>query len=105
MLGRMRFMKVNHHKKFDYRPMYYSERKEQLMKQVERYQKEDSAIGEREVDLRDQFARNKRYESYQNQSLKSTIRLIVVLAILIGAVYFIFSGMDDMTELYNSTTK
>ena len=106
MLGRLRFMKVNQHKRFDYRPMYYNERKEQLMKQVEQNKHaKSSTSSERELIMREQFARNKRIDSYQNQSFKSTIRLVIILAIILGLIYFLFQGMDDMVEVYKTSTK
>lgn len=107
MLNRLRFMKVNNHKRFDYRPMYYDARREQLLKQVAQNKKlsENSEVALRQAAMKEQFARNKRMDSYQNQSLKSTIRLIIILGVILAAVYFLFQGMDDMVEVYKNTTK
>lgn len=98
MLERIKFMKVNSHKKYGYVPRYYNERKERLNAMISQYEDD----GRYEPDSAEYRARMKqRMERSWNlntehaaQSRSANIRLIIILAALIAVTYFIFDYVD-----------
>ena len=96
MLERIKFMKVNRHKRFDYTPRYYDERKERIKKMQKAYSEEDNlTITEQEARLRDKMHSAWQFEkSYTQQSKAANIRLIIILVVLLLATYFILDYVD-----------
>jgi len=99
MLERIRFMKVNRYKKFEYTPRYYDERKERIQMMQESYNKlGQQTPTEQQAYLRDRM-RNawQQNKSYSKQTRSANIRLIVILFALLFAVYYIFGSVDSFT--------
>lgn len=89
MIGKL--FKPRSHYVFDYKPRYYSERKERLHNLEEKYLK-DKEISEEEAQIRltknnlkNDWVKNKR--SATNRS--SNIRLALIIAILVGLTAYI----------------
>jgi hypothetical protein len=107
ILERIRFMKVNKHKRFDYSPRYYDERKERLDKLVKKHEKEalsDTKKMEYRERLKQRIADN--WESNASSAAASrsaNLRLIIILVVLLAAVYFILDYVDifanDVTKI------
>ncbi|MDX1446053.1 hypothetical protein [Lishizhenia sp.] len=103
MLERIRFIKVNRNKKFDYAPRYYDERKEKLQAMADRYNNENKG----EV-TDDEAYRNKVktrmqnsfsiQDEYKNKSRASNVRLLIILGILILICYYIFGTLDTFSS-------
>lgn len=92
-------MKVNGHRRYDYAPRYYDERKEKLRARIEKYEKESSdTAANREVrlsELRDRISDNwVRGTDYKQNIKNSNIRLVIILAIILGLIYLVFNGLD-----------
>lgn len=100
MLERIRFMKVNRHKRFDYTPRYYDERKDRIENMKKLYSEEgtEKTSAQREL-LRDDIRRAWRNDSssISKQKNAANIRLIIILALILLAVYFIFGYVDIFT--------
>ena len=100
MLERIKFMKVNRHKRFDYTPRYYDERKERLEKIKSRYASNDETITNEEIRER---MRQKIEENWNNnaqggvQSRAANLRLIVILVALLAAAYFFLDYVEIFT--------
>lgn len=81
------------HKKFNFAPRYYDERKEELDKRVEQIKQEMGVNDDdpekayvstiRKGQMRGYFVKSKQIKR------RSTIRLVIILLILITAVYFL----------------
>ena len=88
------------HKRFDYSPMYYDERKERLDLKKAEYEKldnEELSSEERQAILR-QNMQNTGSRSQHASKAKSTsnIRIVILIAIILVLGYFIFSGLDEV---------
>lgn len=96
MLERIRFMKVNTNKRFDYTPRYYDARKERIRMMQRFYsENENVSITDQQAHLRDKMQSAWQYEkSYTKQSRSANIRLIIILIALLLATYFILDSVD-----------
>lgn len=88
------------HKRFDYSPMYYDERKERLDLKKAEYEKldnEELSSEDRQAILR-QNMQNTWSRSQHASKAKSTsnIRIVILIAIILVLGYFIFSGLDEV---------
>ena len=107
ILERIRFMKVNKHKRFDYTPRYYDERKERLDKLVKKHQKETELNTDRTEHrerLKQRIADNwENNAASVSASRAANLRLIIILVVLLAAVYFILDYVDifanDVTKI------
>lgn len=93
MLERIRFMKVNRNKRFDYTPRYYDERKERLNKLINTYKQSedemDTSSAKYRAKIKQRIEQNWELNSATStQSRAANIRLILILgALLLGAYY------------------
>jgi hypothetical protein len=108
MLERIRFMKVNQHKRYDYTPRYYDERKERLKAMIALYEKDESDEFDKDSAQYRARIKQRMEQSWSLQTVHSTqskaanIRLIVILVILIAVTYFIFDYVDMFSsEVYS----
>lgn len=98
---KFRFLtKTIQHKRFNYSPMYYDERKERLelkKKEFGRLQDENLSEKDRKDILRrnmqDSWGRSKKL-SQQKQSANLRVVLLIALILIIG--YYFFSGVDEV---------
>lgn len=98
MLERIKFMKVNSHKKYGYVPRYYDARKERLNAMIAEYKdddlmEQDSAAYRARMKQRMERSWNLNNE-HTTQSRSANVRLIIILAALIAVTYFIFDYVD-----------
>lgn len=99
----MRFRFLNRtieNRQFDYTPMYYDARKEQLNKKREFYRKVESGeltIEERKSLLRENFRNEFSRSNYRkNANRASNIRILILIAVLLALGYFVFNGVDEV---------
>lgn len=95
-LGKIRFMKVNRHRRFNFTPRFYDERKERIDKLREAYHGDtDSSPEERQLQLRERIQSNwSTNKSYSKKSKAANLRLIIILAVLLLIVYLILGNVD-----------
>lgn len=103
MLERIRFMKVNQNKRFEYSPRYYDERKERIKKLAEKYQKEDDGLDTSSAAYRAKIKQRIEQSWELNsataaQSKAANIRLIIILGALLLAAYYIL----DYVSLFSA---
>lgn len=103
---KFRFLnKVIEHKRFEYTPMYYDERKERLAKKVKQHDTTQyealSDVEKREIfkeNLRDNWSSSK----VRQQGRKSAnVRTLVLIALIVALGYFIFNGLDQVDSIVN----
>lgn len=101
---KIRFLnKIIEHQRFQYNPMYYDERKERLDRKKDEYRKMEK--GEMTDDERRKFFRENiregfsRAEYRQNQNKSYNLRVLILIAIIVGLGYFIFNGLDDVDKV------
>ncbi|WP_070138321.1 hypothetical protein [Crocinitomix algicola] len=92
------FKLPNRHKRFDYTPRYYDPRKEALKEKVKRAEMENGVDEDgtyaREVKFKADMAERWGNSEFRTQSFRSNIRLIIILAIVVLAFYYLFIGLD-----------
>ncbi|HTO38768.1 MAG TPA: hypothetical protein VL021_10115 [Brumimicrobium sp.] len=96
ILERIRFMKVNKHKRFEFTPRYYDERKDRIQKIRDSYSDaEGKTPTEQEAQMRErmQSAWNSE-KSYSNQARIANVRVILILVALLFATYMILGYVD-----------
>lgn len=103
---RLKFLnKTIPHKRFDYSPMYYDERKERLKEKREHYNKlHNGEITEDE--RREYFKDNLRSEwsrtNYRGKQVRSSnFRIVLLIALILALGYFIFNGIDEVDTVVN----
>ncbi len=87
-------------REFNFHPRYYDERKERLQKKIELYSgenKEENRV--RSIKFRANLEDNWGNANHKSQALKSNVRLMVILALIIMLFYYIFNGLDNVEEL------
>lgn len=98
ILERIRFMKVNKHKQFDYTPRYYDERKERLNKLVKKHEKSSEMAmtkAEHRERLKQRIADNWENNAVDGSAARAAnLRLIIILVVLLAAAYFILDYVD-----------
>lgn len=101
---KFRFLnKTFENRRFDYTPMYYDERKENLKRKKEQYRKlknEKMSDDERTAffkdNLRNEWSRTHvRSEHYRS----ANIRTLVLIVLIVGLGYLIFNGLDDVDTI------
>ena len=96
------------HKKFDFSPRYYDERKERLALKKAEFNKlhdENLSSDERETLLRTHFKETwSRAQHSQQQRSSSNIRILILIAAILLLGYFIFNGMDDVDVIVKKMT-
>jgi len=93
------FKLPNRHRRFDYIPRYYDERKETIQKKIRQaeieHAKGQATDSERIINFREEMRDNwHNSDEIKTQRIRSNIRLIVILGIIIIAFYYIFIGLD-----------
>jgi hypothetical protein len=98
MLERIRFMKVNKHKQFDYTPRYYDGRKERLQKLIKKHEKSselEMTKAEHRERLKQRIADNWEAHGASGSAARAAnLRLIIILVLLLAAAYFILDYVD-----------
>ncbi|PKR80331.1 hypothetical protein CW751_10795 [Brumimicrobium salinarum] len=99
MLERIKFMKVNRNKKFDYTPRYYDARKERIKMMQKAYSEEAQlSLTDQQARLKDKMQSAWHTEkSFSQQSRAANIRLIIILVALLLGAYFILDYVDIFT--------
>lgn len=94
-------MKINGYRRFDFPTRFYDERKVQLEKKKEAYERmhlKAEETGDRSLLLRskieDSWMRN---ESYKRSVWQANLRLLVVFGVLL-LVVLVFAGMADLGD-------
>ncbi len=85
------FFKKYKHKKFTYSPLYYNQQKEDLEERIRRIEREENGSGNEDNyfpgNIKGSFQHLRSLRSKSQRS--SSIRIIIIAAILIAIVYII----------------
>lgn len=87
-----RFFNTYKHKRFNYLPRYYDERKEELEERKERIAREEGLVDPDTIQhssIRGSFRHMHGYREQANRA--SAIRTIIIISILVGLVLLLFS--------------
>jgi len=96
------FKMPSKYRKYSFQPRYYDERKEALKHKLIREAKVNTTVSEREIKFQSQLAETWGNTERKSQILKSNIRLLVILLIILASAYYVFIGMDSAEEAINN---
>lgn len=101
---KFRFLnKTIENRRFDYQPMHYDERKEWLNQKRELYRKIENnelTAEERRSMLKDNLRKEYgRAEFRKGQQRTSNIRILILIALIVGLGYFVFNGIDEVDAI------
>lgn len=107
IVDRFKLFKTPNHRRFDYNPRYYDERKEELERKIKRHQAMKELSGEDEEALRARYRMQQTIDdkwkpNYRKQSSRSTMRLIIVLGVLFFLAYLLFLRIDGLALLFQA---
>ena len=99
-MGVPRFFKVPKHNKFNYQPLYYDERKEEMKKRKKRLGI-DTEKDETKKVTEIKFASNMNYREVSDMKRASTIRLYAIVGILIFVSYYVISHFELIQKMFS----
>ena len=90
-------------KRFEYSPMYYSERKERIERKKAQYAKLEEGNAS-ESERREFFKDNMRHEWSRSKvrqvhNRAANIRTLILIVLIVGLGYFIFNGVDGVDTI------
>ncbi|MCH2235007.1 MAG: hypothetical protein MK078_12210 [Crocinitomicaceae bacterium] len=92
------FKLPNKHKRFEYTPRYYDERKEALEKKIKQYNTEAVAEDEvkmrREVNFRENVSDRWSNSEFRRKNKRANLRLLIILVAVLGVFYVLFTQID-----------
>jgi len=97
--SKIKLVKVHQHRRFDFTPRYYDERKERLQKREEEIAKELGLEGtenkRREINFRAKLDVDGGIAGHRRRAQsKSNIRLVIILVGLLAVAYYLIRSMD-----------
>lgn len=91
---RISFFKLNRHKQFEYKPLYYNEAKEELKHRIETIKRENGIDSEAAVNSKARMQQSIREKwnrkNYKESVSRSNRRVIIIIAVLLLISYFLF---------------
>lgn len=102
------FKLPNKHKRFEYIPRYYDERKEELQKKMEQAKNAVDKEGnyQREISFRQQTQDRWGNPDYKRKSMQANLRLVIIFTLVLFLCYFLFMGIDDIAIwMQNNSSK
>lgn len=96
--------RVGRHKRFNFVPRYYDERKERLELKKMKYQEKNLDENSRRSELfRDSIQHSwNRGKSVRKQKQSANMRIILLIVLIFLLGYFIFNGLDDIDQVIKS---
>lgn len=92
--------KTAQHKRFDFSPMYYDERKERLelkKKEFKVLENEELSADDRKSILRNNMQNTwTRSKQFNKQKQSANYRVLLLIGILLALGYFIFNGVNEV---------
>lgn len=105
IVNKFGLFKTPAHRRFNYEPRYYDERREELERKIKRHQEMKELSESEESSLRARYSMQQKIEdswqpTYRKQSNRSTMRLIVILGALVTLAYLLFLRIDGLALLF-----
>jgi hypothetical protein len=96
--------KVGRHKRFNFSPRYYDERKERIELKKIKYQESNlDEHGQRSEILRESIQQSwNRGKHIRKQKQSANMRILILIIVIVFLGYFIFNGLDDIDQVIKS---
>ena len=96
------FKMPSKHRRYNFQPRYYDERKESLKRKLEREANISNSNSAREIKFQSQLEENWGTTNRKSQIFNANIRLLVILILIMAGVYYLFIGMDSAESTINN---
>lgn len=97
------------YRRFDYTPRYYDPRKEALNQKIAQYErennKEETEQYKREITFKSTTDDHWGHSDYKAQAMRSNIRLLVILGVILAVFYYLFIGLDNIGPVLDTLKK
>lgn len=87
------------YKRFNYIPRYYDERQERLDQMEAKYSESADPERRRDIKFKANLQDNWGNAQHKSQAFKANLRLLLILAILLFGVYYLFERIDLFGEI------
>lgn len=98
-----RFIKLPQHTRFEYKPLYYDKRKEDLENKVKKYKEKKVLLekGEYTPEIKGKFSGSFNKGISKKQKKDANIRLLVIIAFLAIIAYFVIQKADIINYMFD----
>ncbi|PID88389.1 MAG: hypothetical protein CSB06_00515 [Bacteroidia bacterium] len=98
-----RFIKLSEHKRFDYKPLYYDERKEKLQQRIEAARASKDTLEDQAYrpDIKGRFTSKFAGQQVRKDKQAARLRTISILAVLSITAYFILTKIDILNQMFS----
>jgi len=97
------------YRRFDYTPRYYDARKEALNQKIAQFErennKEESDQFRREITFKSTAEDQWGHADYKSQALRSNVRLLIILGVILAVFYYLFLGLDNIGPALDTLKK
>ena len=96
------FFKVQQHDRFEYKPVFYDKRKEELQEKINSYKEKKQLIekGDYKPNFKGKFSSSFE-KSARKQNKESNIRLIGIIIFLSIMAYIVIQKLDLLTYMFD----
>jgi len=103
MMKLPKFIKLPEYNRFNYKPVYYDERKEALEQKIKEYknQKDAAEKGEYKPDFKGKFKSSYRKDITKKQKKAANLRLFVLIIFFGAIAYLILQKADVISYMFN----
>lgn len=95
------FKMPSKYRRYNFQPRYYDERKENLKRKLEREANLAQSDSVREIKFKSELEETWGNTERKSQILKANIRLLVILVLICGGVYYVFNALDTAEAIIN----
>ncbi len=98
-----RFIKLPEHSSFEYRPVYFNKRKEDLEKKVNRFkeEKETREKGEYKPEIKGKFVSSLNRGETKKQKKAANLRLTIIIVFTAIIAYIIIQKADIINKMFD----
>jgi len=97
------------YRRFDYTPRHFDPRKEALNQKIAYYEKlnsnEDLEQIKREITFKSNVDDRWGHSDYKAQAMRSNIRLLIILGVILAVFYYLFLGLDNIGPVLDTLKK
>ena len=97
------FIKLPDHTRFEYRPLYYDKRKEDLDEKVNKFKKQKELLekGNYKPEIKGKFVSSFNRGATKKQKKAANIRLTIIIVFTAAIAYFVIQKADLINKMFD----
>jgi len=98
-----RFIRLPEYNKFEYKPIYYNERKEALEQKIKKYKDQKEAVekGDYKPEFKGKFKSSYRREITKKQKKAANLRFLILLVFFGSVAYLILQKTEVISYMFD----